>query len=260
MEAERSIMFNNPKSELNKQRTSLLELWGPFLIAAIYVRNRSMTNTEDSTPYEKYCGKAPKVDHLRVPGCRAAVHVPDALRHKLQPKAVDCWFIGYAETQKTWLFWDENTRKVISSRDATFFESEIYRGRVDEKPSSPTLDFAEPILIVTELLRRPTGSEVPPERVGDIEADAEPERVDEIEADPALLPPEPPHLEPLLDMEQAEEEIPAVAPPIAVPQPQVINHARRSNRTPKYTEQYRNYMDSLAEISDWVEYGNTQTH
>lgn len=70
MEAERSIMFNNPESSLNKQKKSLLEQWGPFLLASIYVGNRSMTNTEDATPYQKYFDKIPKVDHLRVIGCR----------------------------------------------------------------------------------------------------------------------------------------------------------------------------------------------
>ena len=70
MEAERSIMFNNPESSLNKQKKSLLELRGPFLLAPIYVCNRSMTNTEEATPYQKYFDKIPKVNHLRVIGCR----------------------------------------------------------------------------------------------------------------------------------------------------------------------------------------------
>jgi transposase InsO family protein len=30
MEAERSIMFSNPKSSVNKQKKSLIELWGAF--------------------------------------------------------------------------------------------------------------------------------------------------------------------------------------------------------------------------------------
>ena len=145
-------MFNNLKSKLNKQRRSLLELWGPFLIAFIYFKNRSMINSEELTPYQKYFDKVTKVDHLRVPGCRAIVYVPSALRHKLEPKAVDCWLIGYGETEKTWLFWNEDARKVISSRDATLFENQIYTGRTDDKPSKERLEFAEPILIVNELL------------------------------------------------------------------------------------------------------------
>lgn len=152
MEAERSIMFNNPESSLNKQKKSLLELWGPFLLASIYVRNRSMTNTEDATPYQKYFDKIPKVDHLRVIGCRSMVHVPTALRHKLQPKAEECWFIGYCKTTKAWMFWNDKTRKTIVSRDAEFFEKEIYCGNTDEQQSSTTLEFAEPIEIVTTIL------------------------------------------------------------------------------------------------------------
>lgn len=270
MEAERSIMFNNPKSELNKQRKSLLELWGPFLIASIYVRNRSMTNSEELTPYEKYFDKVPKVDHLRVPGCRAIVYVPSAHRHKLEPKAVDCWFIGYAETQKTWLFWNEDTRKVISSRDATFFENQIYTGRSDEKTSKERLEFAEPILIVTELLRKQPENDDPIEPLVIIEQNGDDAAVpndsqnlvldeadDAVPSPNALHPPEPfndVEVEPAAQEVQPMEE---AAQPLAPPQLPLYNGLRRSSRTPKYTPEYIEYMNGLANIADWVHYGNT---
>ena len=60
MEAEKSIMFNNPESTLKKQKKSLLELMGPFLLASIYVRTRSMTNTEDATPTKNISTKFQK--------------------------------------------------------------------------------------------------------------------------------------------------------------------------------------------------------
>lgn len=84
-----------------------------------------MTNSEDATPYQKYFDKVPIVDHLRVIGCRSMVHIPIALRHKLQPKAEQCWFIGYRKNLKDCLFWNDETRKPIASRDAEFFENKI---------------------------------------------------------------------------------------------------------------------------------------
>ncbi len=53
------------------------------------------------------------------------------------------------------MFWNDQTRKTIVSRDAEFFENEIYCGnepRGDEPQSSIALEFAEPIEIVTTIL------------------------------------------------------------------------------------------------------------
>jgi len=50
------------------------------------------------------------------------------------------------------MFWNDKTRKTIVSRDAEFFEKEIYCGNTDEQQSSTTLEFAEPIEIVTTIL------------------------------------------------------------------------------------------------------------
>jgi hypothetical protein len=80
------------------------------------------------------------------------VHIPTAHRHKLQTKAEECWFIGYCKTTKAWMFWNDKTRKSIVSRDAEFFEKEIYCGNTDEQQSSTTLEFAEPIEIETTIL------------------------------------------------------------------------------------------------------------
>ena len=50
------------------------------------------------------------------------------------------------------MFWNDKTGKTIVSRDAEFFEKEIYCGHLDDQQSSTTLEFAEPIEIVTTIL------------------------------------------------------------------------------------------------------------
>ena len=59
-----------------------------------------------------------KVNHLRVFGCIAYAHVPDCERRKLDKKARKLRFVGYCMTSKGYRLYDENTRKLIKSRDA----------------------------------------------------------------------------------------------------------------------------------------------
>ena len=53
------------------------KFWGEALSTAAYLRNRSPTKVvKGMTPYEAWTGEKPKVDHLRIFGCQAFVHVP----------------------------------------------------------------------------------------------------------------------------------------------------------------------------------------
>ena len=127
MDGVRSSMYNNNSSNQLPHNTGrhLMELWGEFLCATVYVRNRSVSSTSDVTPYEKVFNKKTSVAHLRILGCRAYAHVPDAVRKKLEPKAVACWFVGYSDNIKGWRLWDPVTRKIIISRDVSFDETII---------------------------------------------------------------------------------------------------------------------------------------
>ena len=64
---------------------------------AVYVINRTPTAViHGMTPYERYNGRKPDISHLKIFGCITYVHVPNELRHKLDPKAEKCIFIGYS--------------------------------------------------------------------------------------------------------------------------------------------------------------------
>jgi hypothetical protein len=117
MDGVRSSMYNNNSSNQLPHNTGrhLMELWGEFLCATVYVRNRSVSSISDVTPYEKVFNKKPSFAHLHILGCRAYAHVPDAVRKKLEPKAVACWFVGYCDNIKGWRLWDPVTRKIIIS-------------------------------------------------------------------------------------------------------------------------------------------------
>jgi transposase InsO family protein len=57
---------------------------------AAYVRNRVITTATAVTPYERWYGKKPDVFNLRVFGCTAYAHVPDASRQKLDQRQSRC--------------------------------------------------------------------------------------------------------------------------------------------------------------------------
>jgi hypothetical protein len=99
-----SSMYNNNSSNQLPHNTGrhLMELWGEFLCATVYFRNRSVSSISDVTPYEKVFNKKPYVAHLRILGCRAYAHVPYEVRKKLEPKNVACWFVGYCDNIKRW--------------------------------------------------------------------------------------------------------------------------------------------------------------
>jgi hypothetical protein len=54
----------------------------------------------DMTPNEVWYGKNPLVEHLKVFGCDAFVHVPKERRRNMDKKAVKCIFIRYKEGMK----------------------------------------------------------------------------------------------------------------------------------------------------------------
>ena len=73
----------------------------------------------------------------------------------------------------------------------------------------------------------------------------------------AVYPPEPfndVEVEPAAQEVQPMEE---AAQPLAPPQLPLYNGLRRSSRAPKYTPEYIEYMNGLANIADWIHYGNT---
>ena len=84
------------------------------------------------TPFEAWMGEKPKVDHLRTFGCAAYSHVAKDERHKLDPKARKCIFLGYGTETKGYRLYNPTQARVLYSRDVLF--NELSRG-VKKEPS-----------------------------------------------------------------------------------------------------------------------------
>ncbi|KAL4568926.1 hypothetical protein LXL04_024547 [Taraxacum kok-saghyz] len=93
---------------------------------SFYVLNRSVTKAvQDMTPTEAWCGLKPIVEHFRIWGCLAHVHIPKEKRTKLENKSVMCVLTGMSEVSKAYRLINPETMKVMISRDVVFEE---YKG------------------------------------------------------------------------------------------------------------------------------------
>lgn len=73
-------------------------LWGEAVNWAAYILNRSPTlAVKDKTPEEAWSDIKPVVHHLKVFGCVAHVHIPEAKRKKLDAKSFPCVMLGISE-------------------------------------------------------------------------------------------------------------------------------------------------------------------
>ena len=97
--------------------------WTEAVNWTFYLLNRCPTfAVKNITPQEAWSGVKPSVDHFRVWGCVAHVHVPDAKRGKLDNKSFPCIFLGVSEESKGYRLFDPKTRRIVVSKDVIFEE------------------------------------------------------------------------------------------------------------------------------------------
>ncbi|KAL0839196.1 hypothetical protein ABMA28_017164 [Loxostege sticticalis] len=68
---------------------------------------------QNATPYEVWTGKKPNLNHVRIFGCPAMVHIPKENRSKLDVKSRKLIFVGYSDCTKGYKFIDPETKKGI---------------------------------------------------------------------------------------------------------------------------------------------------
>ena len=123
---------------LLKRKNLSQNFWAEAVSCAVYLINRSPTKIlKNHTPHEAWYGKKPNVHHLKVFGCVAYSHIPDAMRSKLDDKAEKCIFIGYSERSKAYKLYNPVTEKVVISRDVRFDENSVFDDVEIEKESYP---------------------------------------------------------------------------------------------------------------------------
>ena len=97
--------------------------WAEAVVWSCYVQNKCPTKAlKDITPQEAWSGVKPTVNHFRVFGCLAHVHVPHEKRKKLDDRSMCCVLLGVSEETKGYRLYNPMTDKVVVSRDVVFEE------------------------------------------------------------------------------------------------------------------------------------------
>ena len=113
-------------------------LWAESVGAAVYVRNRRPMATTGVTPYERFFGRKPRVDHIRIFGCYGYALLPETERRKLMPKAKKLRLVGYGPSSTGYRLFDEQKQKLIIRRDVEFNENDFGKETVLDCDPVPT--------------------------------------------------------------------------------------------------------------------------
>ena len=101
--------------------------WGYALLHAAFLLNRRPCSAIGGrTPFEMLKGCNPDLSNLRVWGCFAWAVVTHDKRPKLDQRAEECRFLGYAGDGKGCVLWRQCDNKIIYSRDVYFNESRLH--------------------------------------------------------------------------------------------------------------------------------------
>ncbi|CAI7732470.1 unnamed protein product [Closterium sp. NIES-53] len=105
-----------------------LRFWPLTICHTTVIKNRLLTHVggQHWVSMEKWSGKKPLVDMLRVFGCMGLVHAPKEKREKLQAAAVWAVHLGLARGSKGWLMWDPKSN-IFTTRDAKFMEGLMFK-------------------------------------------------------------------------------------------------------------------------------------
>src|SRR5215216_5364975 len=100
-----------------------LSFWGYALETAAFTSNRAPSKSVETTPYELWFGKKPKLSFLKVWGCDA--YVKNLQPDKLEPKSEKCVFIGYPKETVGYTFYHRSEGKIFVAKNGSFLEKEF---------------------------------------------------------------------------------------------------------------------------------------
>jgi len=90
---------------------------------AVYLLNRIL-NKQSSiiTAHELVFREVSKLEHLKIFGCPAILHVPPVKRTVWDAKGQECIFVGYNADCRNYRFYDPSINGILVARNATFME------------------------------------------------------------------------------------------------------------------------------------------
>ena len=101
----------------------LLSFWGYALELAPFTLNRAPSKSVETTPYELWFGKKPKLPFLKVRVCDS--YVKKLQPDKLEAKSEKCVFIGYPKETVGYTFYHRSEGKISVAKNVSFLEKEF---------------------------------------------------------------------------------------------------------------------------------------
>lgn len=121
-ERKNRIMMNMVRCMLADKKIPRI-FWAKAVTWTCYVLNRCPTSAVlNITPQEAWSGMKPTVEHFRIFGCLAHVHIPCARRGKLDNRSTVCVLLGISEETKGYRLYDPMAKRIVISRDVVFEE------------------------------------------------------------------------------------------------------------------------------------------
>ncbi|GFW87114.1 retrovirus-related Pol polyprotein from transposon TNT 1-94 [Trichonephila clavipes] len=124
IEMARTLKYSTPEVSFSAA------IWVELVNSAIYILNRTgKSSIENTSPYELWLKKKPRLKHLRIIGSPCYAHVPAQKRRKMDKKAIQGYLVGY-DGDERYGIWLKKEHKVILSRDVIFQEK---AGKCDDR-------------------------------------------------------------------------------------------------------------------------------
>ena len=98
---------------------------GYDLEAATFTLNRAPSKSVETTPYELWFGKKPKLSFLKFWGCDG--YVKKLQPDKLEPKSEKCVFIGYPKETIRYTFYHRSEGKTFVAKNGSFLRISFSR-------------------------------------------------------------------------------------------------------------------------------------
>jgi len=98
--------------------------WCYVVLHSVFLINRILSPViHNKSPYELLYNTAPCLSHIKVFGCLCFASTLEQNRHKLDPRARKCIFLGFKQGTKGYVVMDIQTREVFISRNVISYES-----------------------------------------------------------------------------------------------------------------------------------------
>jgi hypothetical protein len=106
-----------------------ISLWMEALKTVVHILNRVLSKSVPKTSYEMWTDRKPTLNYLHVWGYPAEAKLFNPSIRKLDPKTVNCHFIGYVDKSKGFRFYcPDRYIKIVETRCVVFLEDEVIRG------------------------------------------------------------------------------------------------------------------------------------